>query len=183
MGMSKPPSEIAVADAVAAAAAGAHALTLRIYQDAAVAAQADPLAELCARVFAVFDAGRLHTRLAMHRGWMLVQAEVETEVETKAATATPRPVAFKLGYAETDESFYSWLGGVDPDWRGRGLAQRLIRAQHDWAACAGYRSITTRTQIGNDAMAAINRAAGFTESGILTKADGRRLRAFAKSLV
>jgi hypothetical protein len=58
-----------------------------------------------------------------------------------------------------------------------------MHAQHDWAARAGYRSVTTRTQIGNDRMAAINRAAGFVESGIITKADGRRLRAFAKSLV
>jgi GNAT superfamily N-acetyltransferase len=146
---------------------------LRIYQNAAMAAQADALTQLCARVFAQFDAGRLRARLAMQRGWMLVQAETETQ----------RPVAFKLGYEQTDESFYSWLGGVDPDWRGQGLAQRLMHAQHDWAARAGYRSVTTRTQIGNDRMAAINRAAGFVDTGIITKADGRRLRAFAKSLV
>ncbi len=42
------------------------------------------------------------------------------------------PVAFKLGYALDDATFYSWLGGVHPTYRGLGIAHELMTTQHDW---------------------------------------------------
>lgn len=92
-------------------------------------------------------------------------------------------VAFKLGYAEGCQTFYSWLGGVVPDVRGRNLARLLMIEQHRWAADRGYHSVTTRTELDNARMSAINIAAGFADDGLVVKDNGRKLRCFRKFLV
>lgn len=91
-------------------------------------------------------------------------------------------VAFKLGFAEDHLTFYSWLGGVIPGMRGRNLARLLMIAQHRWAADRGYHSVTTRTELDNARMSAINIAAGFSDDGIMVKDNGRKLRCFRKIL-
>ena len=35
-----------------------------------------------------------------------------------------RLIGYKIGYAETAERFYSWVGGVHPDYRGQGSQER-----------------------------------------------------------
>jgi len=61
------------------------------------------------------------------------------------AFAGDLPVAFKVGYQKEDY-FYSWLGGVIPDFRRRGLAKRLADRQEIWARALGYTSITFKTR-------------------------------------
>ena len=41
-------------------------------------------------------------------------------------------VGFKLGYAHTPTRYYSWLGGVDPEYRRQGIAGGLMHRQHAW---------------------------------------------------
>ena len=50
------------------------------------------------------------------------------------------PAGFKLGYERPPGShwFYSWIGGVLPQYRRRGLARRLMEEQHRWARSQGY---------------------------------------------
>ena len=38
---------------------------------------------------------------------------------------------FKLGYEQNDTKFYSWLGGVLPDFRGLGLAKPTITSARE----------------------------------------------------
>ncbi|NQV41979.1 MAG: GNAT family N-acetyltransferase [Candidatus Marinimicrobia bacterium] len=41
-----------------------------------------------------------------------------------------RPIGFKLGYGLADgHTFFSWLGGVDPNYRRQGVAQALLETQ------------------------------------------------------
>ena len=80
-----------------------------------------------------------------------------TSVESLQARLTGRPhlaqvakidgavAGFKVGYAETPERFYSWIGGVLPAFRRRGLAQRLLEAQHAWCRERGFREVTVKT--------------------------------------
>ncbi len=51
-------------------------------------------------------------------------------------------IGFKLGYVipETD-TFFSWLGGVHPDYRQQGIAQRLLDRQEDSARNIGMKKI------------------------------------------
>ncbi|MBV7316037.1 GNAT family N-acetyltransferase [Shewanella sp. NIFS-20-20] len=53
---------------------------------------------------------------------------------------------FKLGYALNEHTFYSWLGGVLPEFRQLGLADSLLVQQQDWACTKGYRTIEVKTK-------------------------------------
>ncbi len=58
-----------------------------------------------------------------------------------------KPVACKVGYQrEVDGSFYSWMGGVHPEYRRLGLARQLAEAQEVWAQSKGYRLIRFKTR-------------------------------------
>ncbi len=52
---------------------------------------------------------------------------------------------FKVGY-ERDGLFYSWLGGVLPAYRRRGIASALADHQEAWARANGYSTITFKTR-------------------------------------
>ncbi|NDV93189.1 GNAT family N-acetyltransferase [Alteromonas sp. 345S023] len=49
------------------------------------------------------------------------------------------------GYKLTDTEFYSWLGGVSPDYRNLGIATKLREVQENWASNAGYSSISVKS--------------------------------------
>lgn len=53
---------------------------------------------------------------------------------------------YKVGYAQSDTLFYSWLGGVLPAHRRLGLAQRLLEYQEQWVAQQGYGAIEVRSK-------------------------------------
>lgn len=55
------------------------------------------------------------------------------------------PAAFKLGYALSADTFYSWLGGVLPPFRSQGLAQQLLAAQEQWVKAQGYRALEVKS--------------------------------------
>lgn len=65
--------------------------------------------------------------------------------QTLLALDSERVVGCKLGYAWSSNTFYSWLGGVDPAYRGRGIGGELMRRQHDAGRAAGYAAIRTHT--------------------------------------
>ncbi|SQC93478.1 Glutathione transferase fosA [Cedecea neteri] len=56
------------------------------------------------------------------------------------------PAGFKLGYALSETEFYSWLGGVLPEFRRDGAAQALLVEQEKWTVEQGYRTLTVKTR-------------------------------------
>lgn len=70
-------------------------------------------------------------------------------------------VGFKLGYAERAERFYSWLGGVGPDFRRQGIARRLMVEQHQWCRAEGFEQVDTSTTNGFRPMLLLNIRMGF----------------------
>jgi|FLOH01.1.fsa_nt_gi GNAT superfamily N-acetyltransferase len=53
-----------------------------------------------------------------------------------------RPIGFKLGYYIRDiQKFFSWLGGVDRQYRGQGIATNLIEIQEKWCQEKGYKTV------------------------------------------
>ena len=118
------------------------------------------LTSIATRIFDDFDPAYIETRLPQMVGPVLLVARDATG-----------PVAFKLGYREHD-SFYSWLGGVDPRARRQGLASRLMRAQHDHVRTLGYRSVTTRTRAANRPMIILNLKFGFEIVGFEINGHG-----------
>jgi len=88
------------------------------------------------------------------------------------AVVGARVVGFKLGYGRRPERFYSWLGGVHPDFRRRGIARRFMVEQHDWCAARGVEVIETATTNGFRGMLLLNLHSGFDVVGTRTT-DGQ----------
>ena len=72
------------------------------------------------------------------------------------------PIAFKIGYHRySDGSFYSWMGGVIPNYRRKGIANNLADHQETWAKKKGYNSIKLQTRSKHNAMLALAINRGF----------------------
>lgn len=54
------------------------------------------------------------------------------------------PAGFKVGY-EREGFWYSWMGGVHPEHRRRGVARQLAIAQEAWAKEKGYPHVSFKT--------------------------------------
>ncbi|RYZ89664.1 MAG: GNAT family N-acetyltransferase [Proteobacteria bacterium] len=72
-----------------------------------------------------------------------------------------KPVGFKIGYELSKDTFYSWLGGVDPNYHRFGFASRLAEEQHEWAIGSGFKAIQTKCFNFNLPMLKLNLKSGF----------------------
>ena len=70
-------------------------------------------------------------------------------------------IAFKLGYEDDPATYYSWLGGVLPAYRNKGVGSLLMDAQHTWCKERGYRAVRTKTRNQWRAMLVRNIKSGF----------------------
>ncbi|MBY5993378.1 GNAT family N-acetyltransferase [Ferrimonas balearica] len=61
------------------------------------------------------------------------------EVEGEAA-------GFKVGYQLEEGVFYSWMGGILPDFRALGLAREMLLAQEAWANDQGYDRLKVKSR-------------------------------------
>lgn len=78
-----------------------------------------------------------------------------------------RVVGYKFGYQDRPGRFYSWLGGVHPDYRRRGLASRLMRKQHAMLERAGFREVRCHTRNRFRGMLILSIQHGFDIIGIV----------------
>lgn len=76
----------------------------------------------------------LKRRLRVHRALILV-AEIDGEL-----------AGVKIGYQLSEDCFYSWLGGVAPAGRRRGVAQALLEAQEAWVLAQGYQVLRVKSR-------------------------------------
>ncbi|GLR74536.1 GNAT family N-acetyltransferase [Aliivibrio sifiae] len=76
-----------------------------------------------------------------------------------------QPVAYKLGYQRSVTEFYSWLGGVIPNTRKKGIATQLRLTQEQWAKEKGYQSISVKSMNRYPAMLQLLISSGYAISG------------------
>lgn len=82
---------------------------------------------------------------------LILIAEIEGEI-----------VGFKVGYErEQDGSFYSWMGGVLPEHRRKGVASLLAGRQEQWAVLKGYTSVRFKTHNQHQGMLLCSIKRGF----------------------
>lgn len=93
-------------------------------------------------------------------------------VQAWLAYVDGRLVGCKLGYEQKPGQYYSWLGGVHPDFRGRGIAAELMRLQHAWCTAQGYRRVRTHTYNRWRAMLLLNLQHGFDIIGTMQGSRG-----------
>src|SRR5690606_29940900 len=79
-------------------------------------------------------------------------------------------LGFKVGYqTDTADVFYSWMGGVRPEFRKHGIADALAEFQESWARERGFRSIYFKTRNCFPAMISFGLNRGFRIIDVLTK--------------
>jgi len=58
-----------------------------------------------------------------------------------------QPIGYIIGYDKfNDSSFYCWMVGVNPDFRGMGALKALMDYQDKWARTKGYNKIKIKTR-------------------------------------
>ncbi|WP_231893415.1 GNAT family N-acetyltransferase [Rossellomorea aquimaris] len=92
-------------------------------------------------------------------------------------------VGYKIGYALNREQFYSWLGGVDAEYRNQGIASRLIEQQHQHVKEMGYKSVQTKTKNKWRSMLILNIKSGFDIIGTYTDHEGETKIILEKKLI
>jgi predicted GNAT superfamily acetyltransferase len=70
-------------------------------------------------------------------------------------------VGFKIGYQIAPEKFYSWVGGVDENFRENGIAAEMMRRQHEWCVRSGFEIVRTKTKNSFKPMLILNLKSGF----------------------
>jgi predicted GNAT family acetyltransferase len=74
-------------------------------------------------------------------------------------------IAYKIGYALDNDKFYSWLGGVDANYRKYGVASKLMEKQHQYLKRNGYKVVQTKTMNKWRSMLILNIKNGFDVIG------------------
>jgi len=80
------------------------------------------------------------------------------------------PVGFKVGY-ERNDYFYSWMGGVLPSFRQKGIAKALADEQEAWAVSHGFDKIVFKTRNCHKKMLTFALNNGFDIIGHMPKAE------------
>lgn len=113
------------------------------------------------KAFGEWDAKWFYAKFKNHNRFYLIKAVLEGQV-----------VGFKLGYEEESSIFYSWLGGVIPEYRNLGIASTLINKQHEWCREQGYKKVQTKTQNRFREMFILNLKHGFSVIGCHESEEG-----------
>ena len=128
------------------------------------------LSELCDHVFGGYgpsDIGDVR--------WVLSRMP---DVTIQVASDGEQLVGFKIGYAETQKRYYSYLGGVRESFRVRGIARQLAIHQHDWVTDHGFEGIETGATNTNVPMIRLNLSLGFRVIGSYCRTDLPRIRLY-----
>ncbi len=127
----------------------------------------------------IADIEELHDRIFARPRRLGLAREMNTRprqlLVLARASANGSVLGFKLGYEHRVHTYYSWLGGVDPDHRRRGIARRLMARQHDWCVAQGYATVRTKTRNEFRPMLILNLMCGFQIIGLLSRPDAPRI--------
>ena len=99
------------------------------------------------------------------------------------ATLDERPVGFFLGFELKPTVYFSWLYGVLPEFRRKGIASQLMDAVHTWVTDHGYAWIRFECQNEHRPMLHLAIAREYNLVGIRWDPDlGTNLVIFEKEL-
>jgi GNAT superfamily N-acetyltransferase len=79
-------------------------------------------------------------------------------------------LGFKVGYqSDTADTFYSWMGGVMPEFRKLGIAGALAEYQENWAKEKGFKAVFFKTRNRFPAMIVFGLSRGFKIMEVIPK--------------
>lgn len=100
-----------------------------------------------------------YTERLQHRLYLALVAERDGEL-----------LGFKVGYqSDTPDTFYSWMGGVRPEFRKLGIADSLAEYQEQWAKEKGFTSVFFKTRNRFPGMIIFGLSRGFKIMEVIPK--------------
>lgn len=93
-----------------------------------------------------------------------------------------RPIAFKIGYAKSANTFYSWIGGVLSEYRSKGIASELILRQEEWCRQNHFKKIRTSSSKSFKSMMIVNLKNGFDIIGTMSTSSKELNIVFEKKI-
>lgn len=103
----------------------------------------------------------LHREIFGGPGHWLEKLNSQEHVLIYVALVDGHVAGYKIGYGLDGQAFYSWLGGVHPDFRKLGIASDLMRRQHEGLKEMGYEIVRTKTMNKWRGMLLLNIQTGF----------------------
>lgn len=104
---------------------------------------------------------QLHNSIFENANELLEKASKRPNLLFVTAIEQDEVVGYKIGYELSDDRYYSWYGGVQDEYRGRGIASKLMDRQHRLVKEAGYATIETKTRNKWRSMLILNIKHGF----------------------
>lgn len=103
----------------------------------------------------------LHTEIFGAADNLINKMENKSQLLVITAMSGEKVIGYKIGYALDDTKFYSWLGGVDTDFREFGIGSTLMEKQHQYLREKGYSVVQTKTMNKWRSMLILNIKNGF----------------------
>ncbi|MGM0847077.1 MAG: GNAT family N-acetyltransferase [Bacillota bacterium] len=92
---------------------------------------------------------------------LINKMESKNKILVVTAMTGSKVIGYKIGYKLNNDKFYSWLGGVDPNYRKLGIASGLMEKQHQYLKKNGYSVVQTKTMNKWRKMLVLNIKNGF----------------------
>lgn len=103
----------------------------------------------------------LHRQIFGGPGHWLEKLNSQEHMLIHVALVDDQVAGYKIGYGLDGQTFYSWLGGVRPNYRKLGIASELMRRQHVDLQALGYEVVRTKTMNKWRGMLLLNIQTGF----------------------
>ncbi|MBH0156995.1 GNAT family N-acetyltransferase [Fictibacillus sp. 5RED26] len=103
---------------------------------------------------------------------LLFNMKLKNALTIVTAIHHSKVVGYKMGYEIDHNTYYSWLGGVDPVYRGQGVASNLMKQQHEYLKMKGYSVVRTKTMNKWRNMLLLNIKNGFDVMETYTNKNG-----------
>ena len=98
------------------------------------------------------------------------------------AYSKERLIGFKIGYPYSKTTFYSWVGGVLPQFRCHGIGSQLANLQEDYVKTRGFNKLRTKSMNSYKPMMILNLKNGFDITKVYTNTKGQTKIVFEKMI-
>lgn len=115
---------------------------------------------------------QLHERIFKDSNTLMEKIESKPKVLLNVALDQSTVVGYKIGYELDSHKYYSWYGAVHEDYRGKGIASRLLEHQHLFLVDSGYQLVQTKTRNKWRSMLILNIKNGFDVLETFTDDEG-----------
>ena len=115
---------------------------------------------------------QLHNHIFANADELVEKVALRPNVLFVVAIEENKVVGYKIGYSLSEDRYYSWYGAVHEEYRGRGIASKLMELQHQLVKDAGYETIETKTRNKWRSMLILNIKHGFDITETFTDDDG-----------